>query len=52
MQSYIRYKVIGFPVTESVEINPANCDRIMRKAQLHDYQIGKSKVMSECFTKH
>lgn len=45
MQDFInRYKVIGFPVTESVEINPANCDRIMRKAQLHDYQIGKSKV--------
>ncbi|XP_062566221.1 myosin-IIIa-like [Saccostrea cucullata] len=45
MQDFInRYKAIAFPVTEPVETNAANCDRILRKAQLYDCEIGKTKV--------
>ncbi|XP_061181361.1 myosin-IIIa-like [Saccostrea echinata] len=45
MQDFInRYKAIAFPVTEPVETNAANCEKILRKAQLYDCEIGKSKV--------
>ncbi|XP_048728480.2 myosin-IIIb-like isoform X2 [Ostrea edulis] len=45
MQDFInRYKAIAFPITESVEITAANCDRILRRAQIHGCEIGKSKV--------
>jgi len=44
-----RYRVIGFPLMSSPAANASSCTRILAKAGLEDYQVGRTKVFMRYF---
>lgn len=43
-----RYKIIAFNITDKIEATGSNCLKILKIANLHQFEIGKTKV----FLKH
>ena len=44
-----RYRVIGFPLMSTPAANASSCTRILAKAGVQDYQVGRTKVFMRYF---